>query len=83
MADKSICTTHSNGSSHNSKTAKGVGWEEAKAEFYQEAFHTQGTVTSSNSDEDKGESGKNLGWETMLPSKRTVNLGIKCYAEAK
>lgn len=74
MGDRNSSTVHSNGS--HSRVAKGVGWEEAKAEFYQEAFHTQGSVASTNSDQNKTETDKNVGWETMLPSKRTANLGI-------
>lgn len=75
MAERGSSTVHSNGSSHK-RGAKGVGWEEAKAEFYQEAFHTQDTTTSKNSEEDKDLPDKNIGWETMLPSKRAANIGI-------
>ena len=58
-------------SNHIRGPSIGRGWEEAKQEFYQEAFHT----VSSTGEGDLHKSVEAV-WETILPSQRTKIIGI-------
>ena len=68
MAERN--SSKSSKSSHNRGPSVGRGWEEAKGEFYQEAFRT--ASSSGEGDNNKSEL---AAWETILPSQRAKIIG--------
>lgn len=67
MAEKNSSSIKSN---HNRGQSIGQGWEEAKGEFYQEAFRT-----ASSSGEPDSNKLELTAWEAILPSQRTKIIG--------
>ena len=67
MAEKNSSSIKSN---QNRGKSIGQGWEEAKGEFYQEAFRT--ASSSEEADTNKLELAS---WESILPSQRTRIIG--------
>ena len=79
MAEKTVNLNSSSGS-HQRGISAGKGWQEAKAEFYQEAFHLQQNASADSGCapdvEEASVNNEMMNWETELPSKKAKNIGI-------